>query len=205
MTGAYNKVLDFLGLGDDVDKTNNKIVNAGNQTQKMNTTTQFTNATNEIAKVAITSNGQLTNSPLPEHWIGGLVKGYASGGYTGDGDKYEPKGIVHGGEYVMTKAATSRLGTPLLNALNYGKTAMLATGLGMSVAIAQPIKVDDRAPLRSIQTQPVQVSQPMNITIHVNATPGQDANAIAKEVARQIAQLQQQSQIKARNSLRDRD
>ncbi|MGF7432099.1 phage tail tape measure protein [Pasteurella bettyae] len=133
------------------------------------------------------------------------MSGFSSGGYTGDGGKYEPKGIVHGGEYVMTKAATSRLGTPLLNALNYGKTAMLATGLGINVAIAQPIKVDDRAPLRSIQTQPVQVSQPMNITIHVNAAPGQDANSIAKEVARQIAQLQQQSQIKARNSLRDRD
>lgn len=35
---------------------------------------------------------------------------YSSGGYTGNGGKYEPMGIVHGGEYVMTKEATSRLG-----------------------------------------------------------------------------------------------
>lgn len=29
--------------------------------------------------------------------------GFSSGGYTGDGGKYEPKGIVHGGEYVIPK------------------------------------------------------------------------------------------------------
>ncbi|WP_336595877.1 phage tail tape measure protein [Actinobacillus seminis] len=138
------------------------------------------------------------------YYKGGLVKGYAQGGYTGDGGKYEPKGIVHGGEYVMTKVATSRLGVPLLNALNYGKNAMLATGLGMSVAVAQPIKVDDRAPLRRTQTQQVQVSQPMNITIQVNAAQGMDEQAIAREVASQIAQIQNQAQARARNSLRDR-
>jgi len=32
-----------------------------------------------------------------------------SGGYAGNGGKFEPKGIFHGGEYVMTKEATSRL------------------------------------------------------------------------------------------------
>lgn len=29
--------------------------------------------------------------------------GFSSGGYTGDGGKYEPKGVVHGGEYVIPK------------------------------------------------------------------------------------------------------
>lgn len=37
-------------------------------------------------------------------------KGFANGGYTGNGGKYEPKGVVHGGEFVFTKEATSRLG-----------------------------------------------------------------------------------------------
>ncbi|WP_279025579.1 phage tail tape measure protein [Gibbsiella quercinecans] len=36
--------------------------------------------------------------------------GFASGGYTGDGGKYEPKGVVHGGEFVFTKEATQRIG-----------------------------------------------------------------------------------------------
>ena len=46
--------------------------------------------------------------------------GFAGGGYTGDGGKYAPAGIVHRGEYVITKEATSRLGLGFLNSLNYG-------------------------------------------------------------------------------------
>ncbi|OCQ53551.1 Prophage tail length tape measure protein [Photorhabdus australis subsp. thailandensis] len=34
----------------------------------------------------------------------------SSGGYTGHGGKFEPRGIVHGGEFVFTKEATSRIG-----------------------------------------------------------------------------------------------
>jgi lambda family phage tail tape measure protein len=52
---------------------------------------------------------------------GGYVGGYAGGGYTGDGGKYQPAGIVHRGEYVITKEATSRLGIGFLNHLNYGR------------------------------------------------------------------------------------
>lgn len=36
--------------------------------------------------------------------------GFATGGYTGDGGKYEPAGTVHKGEFVMTKEATKRIG-----------------------------------------------------------------------------------------------
>lgn len=44
--------------------------------------------------------------------IGSLLKnvGFANGGYTGDGGKYEPAGVVHKGEFVMTKEATKRIG-----------------------------------------------------------------------------------------------
>lgn len=35
---------------------------------------------------------------------------FADGGYTGDGGKYQPAGIVHAGEFVMNKEATSRIG-----------------------------------------------------------------------------------------------
>lgn len=52
--------------------------------------------------------------------IGGFL-GFASGGYTGDGGKYQPAGVVHRGEYVITKEATSRLGIGFLNHLNYGR------------------------------------------------------------------------------------
>ena len=36
--------------------------------------------------------------------------GYDDGGFTGDGGKYDPAGIVHKGEFVFTKEATSRIG-----------------------------------------------------------------------------------------------
>ncbi|WP_436907897.1 phage tail tape measure protein [Enterobacter kobei] len=51
---------------------------------------------------------------------GGLVPGFDSGGYTGDGGKYQPKGVVHGGEFVFTKEATSALGIGNLYALMRG-------------------------------------------------------------------------------------
>lgn len=35
---------------------------------------------------------------------------YWSGGYTGDGGKYEPRGVVHGGEFVFSKEATKNIG-----------------------------------------------------------------------------------------------
>ena len=38
------------------------------------------------------------------------LKGYSSGGYTGDGGKYEPAGIVHRGEYVVNSETTRDLG-----------------------------------------------------------------------------------------------
>ncbi|CAH0317327.1 hypothetical protein SRABI89_05107 [Pseudomonas koreensis] len=36
--------------------------------------------------------------------------GFSDGGYTGDGGKFEPKGVVHGGEFVVRKEAVSQPG-----------------------------------------------------------------------------------------------
>lgn len=47
---------------------------------------------------------------IPEYAQGGQVVSFGGGGYTGDGGKYEPKGIVHGGEYVFTKEQTRNIG-----------------------------------------------------------------------------------------------
>ncbi|PYY63610.1 hypothetical protein DEJ30_11905 [Curtobacterium sp. MCPF17_003] len=46
-----------------------------------------------------------------------LPKGFATGGYTGDGGKYDPAGIVHRGEFVFTKEQTARLGVAKLHAI----------------------------------------------------------------------------------------
>lgn len=50
--------------------------------------------------------------------LGGLLRPFDTGGYTGDGGRTEPKGVVHGGEYVFSKAATSRIGKDNLEALH---------------------------------------------------------------------------------------
>jgi hypothetical protein len=46
--------------------------------------------------------------------------GFAEGGYTGMGGKYEPAGVVHRGEYVLNADATKRLGVGFLDRLNKG-------------------------------------------------------------------------------------
>ncbi|MEJ2803851.1 phage tail tape measure protein [Comamonadaceae bacterium PP-2] len=42
----------------------------------------------------------------------------SEGGFTGAGGKYEPKGVVHGGEFVINAASTSKLGLGFLEQLN---------------------------------------------------------------------------------------
>lgn len=62
-----------------------------------------------------------------------LPDGFATGGYTGAGGKYEPAGIVHGGEFVLQQAATNRLLAKYgMAGLNY----MNATGQLPSDAMA---------------------------------------------------------------------
>ena len=45
---------------------------------------------------------------------------FADGGYTGNGSKYQAAGIVHKGEFVLSKEAVRRLGIPALEALQRG-------------------------------------------------------------------------------------
>jgi len=46
--------------------------------------------------------------------------GFAAGGFTGPGGKYQPAGVVHKGEYVFDQAATNRIGVSNLEALRNG-------------------------------------------------------------------------------------
>lgn len=55
--------------------------------------------------------------------------GFAEGGYTGAGGKYTPAGVVHAGEYVMPKEATSRIGLgPLEYMRKHGELPGYALG-----------------------------------------------------------------------------
>ncbi|HIH9523164.1 TPA: phage tail length tape measure family protein [Klebsiella pneumoniae] len=62
--------------------------------------------------------------------------GFASGGYTGSGGKYQPAGIVHKGEYVFDQESTNRIGVSQLEALRNGQpldATLGRTGFGTGV------------------------------------------------------------------------
>ena len=131
-----------------------------------------------------------------------------TGGYAGNGGKHEAMGVYHGGEYIFSKYATSRLGVGFLNTLHSAKTAragMLATGLMSGIATAQPIRVDSRPPLSATPSMMAAQAQPMQVTININASAGQSAVDIAQEVQRQLARLESQRAAKARSRLYDKE
>ncbi len=59
---------------------------------------------------------------------------FATGGFTGTGGKYEPAGIVHRGEFVFTKEATSRIGVGNLYRLMRGYTSNASVTIHTSPA-----------------------------------------------------------------------
>lgn len=78
--------------------------------------------------------------------------GFAGGGYTGSGGKYEPAGIVHRDEFVFTKEATNRIGVGNLYALMNG----YATGglVGGARGVTSPLGVSVYAPVSVTTSQP---------------------------------------------------
>jgi hypothetical protein len=112
---------------------------------------------------------------------GGPV-GFASGGYTGDGGKFEPAGIVHRGEYVFSKDATRRIGPDVLERLHRG----YASGglVGDSPAIRA---VNDNISYANDNAAPV-VTINAPITVEGSAgTPEQNTD-LARKMAKQMEQ-----------------
>lgn len=67
-----------------------------------------------------------------------LGKGFAEGGYTGRGAKYDEAGIVHKGEFVFTKEATDRIGVENLYALMKGYADGGHVGNQVSARVSAP-------------------------------------------------------------------
>lgn len=170
------------GIGKTIDAAKQKVSNA------------TANAMNNSAAGNYFMTGAGFDVPNVNRW---------SGGYAGNGGKYEPKGIFHGGEYIMTKEATNRLGIATLNALNYGKQALIAGGLGIGLATAAPIQVDSRPPI-SARPSISQTMQPMAVNITINAQAGQNERQIAQLVAAELERINRQQQARARSRMTDR-
>jgi lambda family phage tail tape measure protein len=71
--------------------------------------------------------------------------GFAEGGYTGMGGKYEPAGVVHRGEFVMNADATKRLGVGFLDRLNKGYANGGYVGNAKSVSSGVVINIKNEA------------------------------------------------------------
>ncbi|WKW34402.1 phage tail tape measure protein [Pseudomonas viridiflava] len=76
--------------------------------------------------------------------------GFAGGGFTGHGGKYEPKGVVHGGEFVINKEVVSQPGNrAFLERMNANKKGYADGGyVGKSAATAAAGSSQSKAPDR---------------------------------------------------------
>lgn len=112
--------------------------------------------------------------------------GFATGGYTGDGGKYTPAGIVHKGEYVITKEATARLGRGFLDHLNYGSVRRgFANGGGVGVPRLPTMAYQPKSS-GDIAVKVINNGEPMDATVSQQSRNGQ--LEITVELMRKIAQ-----------------
>lgn len=108
--------------------------------------------------------------------------GFAEGGYTGPGGKYQPAGIVHRGEFVMSKAATNRIGVGNLEAIHRGALKGFAAGgyVGNAPAIRQP----ELASANAAPTQNISISAPITVQ-GSSGTPEQNQD-LARRMSREL-------------------
>lgn len=114
--------------------------------------------------------------------LGGLLKGigslfgFAEGGFTGPGTKYQPAGIVHAGEYVVSKRATDMIGVENLEALHRGALKGFAAGgyVGSAPAVHRA-----HMPANGNVVQAIEINAP--ITVEGSAgTPEQNQDLAAR-------------------------
>lgn len=113
------------------------------------------------------------------------MSGFSSGGFTGQGGKYEPAGMVHKGEYVMTKEATSRFGVGMLDRMNYG---------GELPTVEKPVQslFSDYQPLnrQAVQADKGGVVVNFNPTINVSGTSGSISDQIQQGLQMSLHELE---------------
>ncbi|MDR4306562.1 hypothetical protein IHQ68_08025 [Chelatococcus sambhunathii] len=121
----------------------------------------------------------------------GKLLGFDRGGYTGDGGKYEPAGVVHRGEFVISKEATRRIGVANLEALHRAGKGYASGGLvGGSVSLPRARELP--TPLRPATPQLGRgmtsnvVTLAPNITVNASGgTPAQNDD-LAKRTAAEV-------------------
>lgn len=114
------------------------------------------------AAMSYFGSGQVASGASPLTVNSGMgYSGFAEGGYTGMGGKYEPAGVVHRGEFVMNADATKRLGVNFLDRLNKGYAEGGYVGsmpAGSSKAMSEGVQINiinqSSQPVTARQTAP---------------------------------------------------
>lgn len=115
--------------------------------------------------------------------FGGVKKlfGFSSGGYTGDGGTYDAAGIVHRGEYVLSKQAVQNIGVGNLDTLH---SLLKAPNGGYSLGniAAHMPRTPSMSDLRALQTQKTEKERSMSI--HV--TPSKYFDVHVEEISGKV-------------------
>ena len=107
--------------------------------------------------------------------------GFSSGGYTGDGGTYDAAGIVHRGEYVLSKQAVQNIGVGNLDTLH---SLLKAPNGGYSLGniAARMPRTPSMSDLRALQTQKTEKERSMSI--HV--TPSKYFDVHVEEISGKV-------------------
>jgi hypothetical protein len=69
--------------------------------------------------------------------------GFAEGGFTGTGGKYEPAGVVHKGEFVFNNEKTKKFRS-LFEDIHKGRNPLLTQGIGEQIIVVNNMGLDDK-------------------------------------------------------------
>lgn len=105
--------------------------------------------------------------------------GFASGGYTGPGGKYQPAGIVHKGEYVFDQASTNRIGVTQLEALRNGQPLDATLGRSGYGTGVQNVNSDN--------SRRTTVHAPINQEFHLQGITPEQLSATINQNNRQLS------------------
>lgn len=138
--------------------------------------------------------------------------GFPSMGFAG---MYDSGGAIPRGQFGIVGENGPEIVNGPANVTSRRRTAALASvvagAMGVAAAPAEAAPLHPFSlPIRAYQTQPVKASSPppviryeINAPIHITAQPGQSAQDIAREVARQLDERERRARAKARSNYSD--
>ncbi|WP_273688920.1 phage tail tape measure protein [Ketogulonicigenium vulgare] len=126
--------------------------------------------------------GMFEGTPLATA-VGGML-GFAGGGFTGRGGKFQPAGVVHKGEFVFSQEATSRLGADNLARLHRNARRGFSAGGAVDLpAMATRAASDSHRVAAGASGAGITINSPITVNA-TGGTPEQNAD-LARQVSEQ--------------------